>query len=125
MTDLHAFEESELNAAAATEGDGLRVTLRGNADTRVMAKLGELLTRVHDEAMKRKVPEVVVDFRALDFMNSSCFKAFVTWIVRVQGLPPDAQYKIRFLSDKTKHWQNRSLGALTCFAVDLIHVETT
>jgi hypothetical protein len=124
MTQLHKFEDAELAAAAAAEDAALRVTLTGTADSRVMAKLNDLLTRVHDEAARRKSSEVVVDFRALEFMNSSCFKAFVTWIVRVQGLATDAQYKIRFLSDKGKHWQNRSLGALSCFAVDLISVET-
>jgi hypothetical protein len=57
-------------------------------------------------------------------MNSSCFKTFITWIVRVRNLAPDAQYKIRFLSDQEKHWQRRSLGALSCFAVDLIRIES-
>jgi hypothetical protein len=64
----------------------------------------------------------VVDFRAFDFMNSSCFKAFVTWIGLVQELE-SGQYKIRFLSDEGKHWQRRSLDALRCFAVDLIQIE--
>jgi hypothetical protein len=123
MNELDAFREAELAAVAAADDAAVRVTLTGSADSRVMTKLASLLGRAHDEAARRNSPEVVVDLRALEFMNSSCFKAFVSWIVRVQGLPADAQYKIRFLSDKGKHWQNRSLGALTCFAVDLIRVE--
>lgn len=124
MRDVYSFEESELFATAVAEDVAVRVTLMGSADSRVMARLAQLLTEVHREATVHKAAEAVVDFRALEFMNSSCFKAFVTWIVRIQGLPPQAQYKIRFLSDKNKHWQNRSLGALRCFAVDLIQVET-
>ena len=123
MNELNAFEEAELSAQAVADDAGVRVTMKGSADLRVMAKLTALLSAAHEEAARRKAPEVVVDFRSLDFMNSSCFKAFVSWIVRVQGLPADAQYKIRFLSDRGKHWQNRSLPALSCFAVDLIKVD--
>jgi anti-anti-sigma regulatory factor len=87
-----------------------------------MQSIGALLTRLHDEAQRLGVPEVVIDFREFDFMNSSCFKAFVTWIGNVQE--SEKQYRIRFLSDVNKHWQLRSLEALRCFAVDLIRVET-
>jgi hypothetical protein len=48
----------------------------------------------------------------------------VSWIGQVQDLEAHRQYRIRFLSDDNKHWQRRSLGALSCFAVDLIQVET-
>jgi hypothetical protein len=47
----------------------------------------------------------------------------VTWINTLQEAPADAQYKVRFVADEKKHWQNRSLGALACFAVDLIRIE--
>ncbi len=121
---LHSLDSAELRARAFAEGNALRVTFAGCADSRVMADLNELLTRVHDDASGRKAPEVVVDFRELEFMNSSCFKAFVSWIARVQELEESAQYRIRFLSDEAKHWQRRSLGALSCFAVDLIRIES-
>jgi hypothetical protein len=69
------------------------------------------------------VSEVVVDFRTLDFMNSSCFKAFLDWIARIQELPYDQVYKIRFLSTESILWQRRSLRALQCFAPKLIELE--
>ena len=123
MTELRGFESGELAVSARADDAGVTVAFQGSADSRVMTELGELLTRVHDESVKRSAGEVVVDFRDLEFMNSSCFKAFVTWIVRVQGLAAGTQYRIRFLSDKGKHWQHRSLGALSCFAVDLVQVD--
>jgi hypothetical protein len=122
--DIHRFEGAELTARACADDDGaIHVTLVGCADARVMGPMVELLDRVHDEALRTSAKETTVDFRALDFMNSSCFKAFVSWISRVQELPPEAQYRIRFVSDATKHWQRRSLGALSCFAVDLVRIE--
>ena len=41
----------------------------------------------------------------------------------LQDSAAEDQYKVRFLSDSKKHWQSRSLGALACFAVDLINIE--
>jgi hypothetical protein len=57
-------------------------------------------------------------------MNSSCFKAFVSWLGVLQDVDRVRQYRIRFLSDDQKHWQRRSLSALCCFAVDLVRIES-
>jgi anti-anti-sigma regulatory factor len=123
MSELPAINTSELRAQSITDGAGLRVIFAGCADSTAMQELDALLRRVHEESVARKVPEVTIDFRALEFMNSSCFKAFVSWISRIQELDAGAQYRICFLSDDAKHWQRRSLGALSCFAADLISVE--
>ena len=123
MTEIQGFRAEELSAAASVDDERVTVTLKGSADSRIMGQLGELLSQVHEETLKRTGREVVVDFRELEFMNSSCFKAVVTWIVRVEGLEKESQYRIRFLSDRGKHWQRRSLGALSCFAVDLVQVD--
>jgi hypothetical protein len=63
--------------------------------------------------------------RELEFMNSSCLKAFVSWIAKLEDVEdPQAQYRIRFLSDATKLWQRRSLGALTCIDADRLQVDS-
>src|SRR5262249_33805309 len=100
------------------------VRFSGNADMRSRDALDELLVKLHQEARKGSVTEVVIDFHELEFMNSSCFKSFVTWIGRVQDLPEAERYRIRFLSKPELLWQRRSLHALRCFAVDLITIET-
>ncbi|MDB4957395.1 MAG: hypothetical protein JWO36_4964, partial [Myxococcales bacterium] len=64
------------------------------------------------------------DLRELEFMNSSCFKAFVAWIAMIRDLETDKQYRMHLLSNPNLHWQRRSLAALTCFAVDLVTIET-
>ena len=81
-----------------------------------------LLTRVHSESRRLGVTEAVVDLRDLEFMNSSCFKSFVTWITDIQELDAAHQYKVRFVSNPKMHWQKRSLHSLRCFAVELITV---
>jgi hypothetical protein len=122
-TDLCAFDAGELTATATMERTEVRVLFSGCADSRVMTPLRDLVLKVHDEMVRTKTPEAIVDFRSLEFMNSSCFKAFVTWISRVQELEPAARYRIRFLSDNGKLWQRRSLTALSCFAQDVIQIE--
>lgn len=126
MTDLNvpAVSTADFQANALHDAAGVSVRLTGNADVRVMAPLDAMLRTLSAELERLSVPEVVVDLRNLQFMNSSCFKSFVTWLGQVQELEPEKQYRIRFLSDANKHWQKRSLSALSCFAVDLVKIES-
>lgn len=103
------------------------ITMRlvGSAESDSKSALDVLLRGIHEAALADKVAEVVVDLRALEFMNSSCIKAFVSWIGTIQDSPPTSHYQLRILSDSKKRWQDRSLTALACFAADLIHIETT
>jgi hypothetical protein len=104
--------------------EAVKLRLVGTAESSTMAALSGLLTGLHAEAVSHHVREVTVDLRDLEFMNSSCFKAFVSWVGRIEDLDTEQQYRIRFLSDPKKHWQERSLGALACFATHLIRIES-
>ena len=95
--------------------------LSGSAETDAMRPLDAYLKGIHATALDQRLP-VTIDLRDLEFMNSSSFKAFVSWIRVLQDCPPQEQYRVRLLSDSNKHWQSRSLDALVCFAVDLIQV---
>ena len=90
----------------------------------VIDPLDAFLSELHSEAQRRGVKEVELDLRELEFMNSSCFKSFVSWISEIGELERSKEYKIRLLSNAEMHWQRRSLHALRCFAVDLITVES-
>lgn len=122
--DVPVIQTEELLSEATYAPPDVNVRLVGSAESVAMAPLGHLLGKLHGEAVRLEVREVTIDMRELEFMNSSCFKAFVSWLGDLQDLDPGRQYRIRFLSDEQKHWQRRSLGALSCFAVDLIDIET-
>jgi hypothetical protein len=124
-SNLPAIDASELRASTTANGVGLMVALDGTADLRSQEQLDDFLEQLDRCARALKTPEVIVDLRKLEFMNSSCFKAFVSWIGRLQELDATEQYKIRFLSDQRMLWQRRSLHALSCFAVDLITIENS
>jgi len=118
-----AVHDADFRADASLDGNRIRARLLGNADMRAKDALEATLGKLHDEAMRLTVPEVVVDLHELEFMNSSCFKSFVAWISKVQELETEKKYMIRLLSKPELLWQRRSLHALRCFAVDLVTIE--
>jgi hypothetical protein len=126
MSGVEAFthRDAEFSAVGKVDGDALVLELEGTADARAVDALGRVLRELHQHALATRARKVTIDFRETEFMNSSCFKAFVVWITQVQDEPPDRQYRMVFLSNPQFHWQRRSLHALSCFAADLIELDT-
>ncbi len=99
------------------------VELVGNADHRTSEQMRGLCLKLHTAAVASSVDAAVIDMRQLEFMNSSCFKALVTWVSDIQDLDPAKRYRIRVFSNPGIPWQKRSLQSLQYFAVDLVSVE--
>jgi hypothetical protein len=112
----------DLTGTTARHGDELVVKLDGTADSRFTEDLSSFVGGAQQAAVTDRPERVVIDFRELEFMNSSCFKSFVNWLQNLLELEPEQQYRVRFLSDPNKHWQARSLKALSCFAADLVEI---
>lgn len=121
-TSLPALRCRDLTGSTARDAGELNVTLSGTADGRWTVPVAEFVAAVEQEADSTPTSLVVVDFRQLEFMNSSCFKAFVTWLQHLLDMPQERRYRIRFVSDPKRHWQARSLRALACFATELVEV---
>ena len=124
MLQLPTLDGPALSADAALADSVATVRFRGTADFESKPALDEYVAALHAEACRVAASKVVVDFRELEFMNSSSFKVFVWWLSQMQELPADKQYRLQFLSNPSMHWQRRSLAALSCFAVDLVTIET-
>ena len=122
LADNHA---EQLTMAARLLDDSIVVALSGTADTAVREQLEEYFTQLHAEAVRLQTKKVTVDLRELEFMNSSCLKVFVSWLAHLRELEEPAQYKVSFRSNPKLLWQRRSLAALSCFAIDLVTIETT
>jgi hypothetical protein len=121
-TAIASVSEPEFTADAEAAEGMLKLSLIGNADLNVKTMLDQLLATVHAEAQGRGVPEVEVDMRKLEFMNSSCLKCLVAWISRIQDTPPPRQYRVNFRSSPALFWQKRSLQALALLASELVTV---
>jgi hypothetical protein len=119
---LNPIEEPDFTATGQFEGTRLAMRLWGNADMRVKTRLDVFLDEADRQSVAANVTEVVVDFRELVFMNSSCLKALVTWLGRVQDRPVDQRYAVRFLKEPAAHWQKRSFNALSAFANEILTI---
>jgi hypothetical protein len=95
----------------------------GNADMAAITALSTYLKRLHQEALRLRVGKVLCDFSGLYFMNSSCFKSFVTWVTAVESVEPTKRYKIQLRGNNQLHWQKRSLEALRCLAETVVFIE--
>jgi hypothetical protein len=122
MSEVVRVKGDDFAAAAHHDGTTVTAWLQGNADYAALDALDLLLERVHAESRQLGVKDVAIDLRQLEFMNSSCFKSFVSWVTNIQEMDTERQYKVRFLSSPNMHWQKRSLHSLRCFAVELISV---
>src|SRR5512143_3137765 len=79
---------------AAPEGPVLTFHMTGDPSTGHVDAVGVLFGKLHEEAQRAKVKEVVFDLMKLEFMNSSCFKQFVTLIDKVQETEGGAPYRL-------------------------------
>jgi hypothetical protein len=120
--DIPVIKTDALHSEATYVAPAVNVRLVGSAESEALGPLGDLLGRLHGEAVRLAVREVTVDVRELEFMNSLCFKTFVSWLGELQELDPGRRYRIRFLSDENKHWQRPSLRVLSGVAADLVRV---
>jgi hypothetical protein len=98
------------------------VRVSGIGEMSAVVTLEAYLKLVLGAALARAPGDVCFDFRQLDFMNSSCLKAFVTFVSLVSQSRPLA-FKVRFLTNPTLHWQRRSLEALRRLAPEIVRVE--
>ena len=101
----------------------ITVRFAGNADLKATDAVRQLIGQVHPEAQRLAVTSVRVDFRELEFMNSSCLKAFVIWLQALQEDESGHRYRIVFQADAARYWQERSLSALSCLAPEWVDVE--
>jgi hypothetical protein len=96
--------------------------LTGNAEMEMLPILGPYLVQLHEHLCHEREGSVVVDMSELYFMNSSCFKAIITWISGIRKLEPSEAYKVRFVTNPKLHWQRRNLEAIREFAPSIVEV---
>ena len=125
MTDLNLgrIKREGFSLEPEVFGHHLVVRFTGNGDMSVVHTLDGYLKLVDSEMLRLELQEAVVDVRELYFMNSSCIKAFVSWIYRVSTT--GSRYAIRFLANTRLHWQSNTLSALQRMAPAVVSIEAT
>lgn len=107
----------------AAGGADLLLTLKGNAEHDAREQLPGVLAKLDETAMSKQSKQVEVDFRQVEFMNSSCFKEFVAWLSRIKTRNDAGQYHVLLHSSAQIRWQRASMHALSCFASDVVEVK--
>jgi hypothetical protein len=122
VSDLPYVEEEGLTLGPVPGALG-RVRFAGTGEAEGAAVLDRFLGLLHEQAVSRGFQEVTIELRELEFINSSCLKAMVAWIYKVdtEGRP----YKIRLLRDASLHWQRTSIATLQRLAPDVVIIEDT
>jgi hypothetical protein len=109
-----------LHFTGRQEASTLELTLSGSAELRSSEQLALALLQWHEHAMGLGVQWVSVDFRGVEFMNSSALSAFLQWFKRLSITP--GSYKVQLVYDTAVRWQRGSISALGSFAVDFVTV---
>ena len=120
---IEPIQEPNFRVTGQFDDARLNVRLWGNADQRGNTILDGFLQAADRQAVAAGVKEIVVDFRELEFMNSSCLKALVTWLRRAREHAPEQRYAIRFVHEPQAHWQMRSFSALAAFGRGVLTIE--
>jgi hypothetical protein len=106
-----------------SEREEIVLRLSGSADISTRRPLEALIERIHGRLEAASVSKIRVDLTQLEFMSAASFNAFVGWLSLVHDLPPERRYRIQFQSNPLIRWQRRSLGALSCFATDVVAID--
>ena len=106
---------------APVDADGARVRFSGAGDTEGVAVFERFLALLHDEVVAHGLKQIAVDLEQLTFINSSCLKALVSWIYKVDtgGRP----YTIVLLRNPRMHWQKSSLSTLQRLAPQVVSIQ--
>jgi hypothetical protein len=93
----------------------------GTADIHAVPEVNRFLEVLHTELLGSRANAVEIELRELYFMNSSCLKAFVSWVHKVNttGRP----YQIKFLTNRNLRWQARSISTLQRLAPAVVLFE--
>jgi hypothetical protein len=92
----------------------------GNGDSAAVEPLDDYLNQLHAALLQKRSRSVAIDFTQLYFMNSSCLKAFATWIheVNTTGRP----YSVTLQMNPGLNWQKRTLRALGRLAPAVVSI---
>lgn len=121
MPSLPAIRTENFSLVFSDTGPAPALRLSGNGDGEVVIPLDRTLKQLHDELTFSGARSVIVDLGDLYFMNSSCLKAFVSWIykVRTSGKP----YQIRMQLNPRQRWQQRGLEPLQRLAPAIVFLD--
>ncbi|HET6281214.1 MAG TPA: hypothetical protein VFH73_09615 [Polyangia bacterium] len=118
---INPVNQPTFQADALLEGTEIVVRFSGTADLTAKAMMDAFLRAVHEEATRIYITQVNVDVSGLEFINSSCLMAIVSWITGVQAMA--RRYQISFHFKSIRDWHRRSLAVLSQLGAGFVSIQ--
>jgi len=111
---LNEVVHERLRIDVADTVAGVMVVVVGDIDMQDPSKLLDpFFLKLHQGSVAQGVSVIDLDFRKLNFLNSSGIKALAKWIMMLATTPKEKRYAVKILHDKLLTWQATSLPTLT------------
>lgn len=113
------MNDAGLDAVAPATLGGLSIAVTGDralawsgefAHRDPVSEVGPHVRRIHDAAAGGG--ELVVDVRALTFVNSSALRVLLDWVAWIAAEPAERRYRLRFVTSPRATWQAAAFPAI-------------
>ncbi len=122
--NIEPVKQSRISIDIADTASGIGVSFIGDVDMQDPGIiLDPLFDKIHGGCVKSGIKEVDLDFKQLNFLNSSGIKAIAKWIMKLGDLSEDKKYIIKIIHNKNITWQVTSLPTLTFLVPGAVKVE--
>ncbi len=119
MSNSREYTNKTLNIKRSDDDDGISLVFSGRSRDRHPSEfLGPIFDEVLNE-IKGGERKAVLDFRPLEYMNSST----ITPIVKMLNNARRDKCRVEIIYHESLKWQNLSFSALTVFTDDAIEVK--
>jgi hypothetical protein len=121
---IEPVKEERIKIEVVDKPNGVIVKFTGDIDMEDPSLiLDPLFDKIHNGIIDSSFKEVIADFRALNFLNSSGIKAVAKWIMKLSEVDDDQKYIIKIVHNKDITWQVTSLPTLTFLVPGAVQVE--
>jgi hypothetical protein len=91
-------------------------------DADVHVWLSALVDEIHERAVGRKLAEVIVDLRELEYANAAAWRCFIYWLRKLDA-ESRQKYKLRIRGNPAQSWQSLGIRALVPFSRERLVIE--
>ncbi len=125
MSQLQRLEALTLEKIAVRVVDEKTIGFVGSISLRVPSDVFRpYFSDVHQAAVSDGLDELIVDFTALDFMNSSSIRVLVTWLDWIAAEPEAKQYVLHFRTNAATTWQQTTLSVLQTLSQNHVKISS-
>jgi len=106
------------------KAEGETVTISGNIEIQEPGRImSPFFKAVHEGILSNNIKAVRVDITKLDYLNSSGIKEIVDWVMKLDELPENKKYQIKFICNPNALWQETSISTIEFLNTDFIAKE--